>query len=46
MRIEFRDSLGWYCPGYPWCDPSKELLIEWENEIKDYNRKDVRIVSK
>jgi hypothetical protein len=46
MKIQFRDSLGWYCPGYPWCDPDEKLLAEWTDDIKTYNRKDVRIVSK
>lgn len=42
-QIWFKDELGWYCPGEPWANPSEDLLKEWEEEIKKYNRKDVAI---
>lgn len=45
MIIEFFDSLGWYCPGDPWKNPSKELIDFWQEQINVFGRSDVRIVS-
>lgn len=44
-RIEFKDSLGWYCPGKPWDNPDIHLLVSWGSDIKKYNLKDVRILT-